>query len=132
MIQIIVFTLDDQYYALNTDKVKEISVKMSASNIPNAPSWVEGLINLRGNVIPLVNLFKLLDQDGELCYNNIIIVKNEEDDVGLMVSAVIKVVNIPEEDLQKNKDLKDGIAGIILMDDEIVNLIDLEKLLSDK
>lgn len=132
MIQIIVFTLDDQYYALNTDKVKEISVKMSASNIPNAPSWIEGLINLRGNVIPLVNLFKLLDQDGELCYNNIIIVKNEEDDVGLMVSAVIKVVNIPEEDLQKTKDLKDGIAGIILMDDEIVNLIDLEKLLSDK
>lgn len=122
--QIIVFTLGDKYYALDTKSVKEISVNLNSSNIPNAPHWVEGLINLRGNVIPLVNLFKLLDQEGDLCYNNVIIVEYDDDDMGLMVSDVIKVVDISEDDVQK--------SSIILLDDLIINLIDIEKLISDK
>ncbi len=126
--QIIVFTLGDKYYALDTQNVKEISNSMDCSKIPNAPDWVEGLINLRGNVIPLINLFKLLDQHldqhGELCYNNVIIVEYNQDDMGLMVSDVIKVVDISEDDIQK--------SSIILLDGLIINLIDIEKLISDK
>lgn len=132
IMQIIVFTLGDKYYALNTDKVEEITTEMVSSSISKAPEWVEGLINLRGSLMPLVNLFKLLDHAGDLCYNNIIIVKQDEDHMGLMVSDVIKVVNIAEEDIQKSRDVKDGLLGIIIMDEEIINLIDIEKLLSSK
>ena len=122
--QIIVFTLGDKYYALDTQNVKEISDNMDCSKIPNAPNWVEGLINLRGNVIPLINLSELLDRPRELCYNNVIIVEYNQDDMGLMVSDVIKVVDISEDDIQK--------SSIILLDELIINLIDIEKLISDK
>jgi purine-binding chemotaxis protein CheW len=124
IMQIIVFTLGDKYYALDTHNVKEISVNMDSSYIPKAPNWVEGLLNLRGNVIPLINLFKLLDLDGRLCYNNVIIVEFNQDDMGLMVSDVIKVVDISEEDIQD--------SSIILLDGKIINLLDIERLISEK
>lgn len=122
--QIIVFTLGEKYYALDTQNVKEISINMDSSHIPNAADWVEGLLNLRGNVIPLINLFKLLNLDGELCYNNVIIVEYNQDDMGLMVSDVIKVVGISDEDIQD--------SSIILLDDKVINLIDIGKLISEK
>lgn len=122
--QIIIFTLGEKFYALDTQYVKEISVKVDTTYIPNTLEWINGLINLRGNVIPLVNLFKLLDQDGDLCYNNVIFVKYQEDDMGLMVSNVVKVVNIDEEEIQD--------SSIIIMDEMVIDLIDLGKLISKK
>lgn len=130
--QIIVFTLGDKYYALNTEIVEEITETIDSTNIPNTPDWIEGLINLRGSVVTLVNLFKLLDRDGDLWYNNIIIIRQDEDHMGLMVSDVVKVTNISEEDLQESTNIDNGITGIILLDDRIVNLIDIKKLLSNK
>lgn len=128
--QIIVFTLDEKYYAISTDRVEEISVNLAFTVVPNAPDWVEGLINLRGNVVTLVNLSKLLHQEQEICYNNIIIIHNEEEKVGLMVKQVIEVMDIQQEEFQKvvKEDL-DGILGIVRRNERIINIVDIDKLL---
>jgi len=129
--QIIVFTLNEKYYAIETDKVEEISKKIPSTTVPNSPNWVEGLINLRGNVVTLLNLSKLLQQDEGICYNNIIIINNEEEKVGLMVREVTKVMDIKPESIQKvTKDIVDGIIGIIQIDEVIINIIDIKILLS--
>ena len=54
--QIILFTLNDRHYAISTDMVEEISKQIPSTNVPNSPEWVEGIINLRGNVVTLLNL----------------------------------------------------------------------------
>lgn len=129
--QIIVFTLNDKHYAITTDKVDEISKQIQSTLVPNSPDWVEGLINLRGNVVTLLNLSKLLHQDDSVCYNNIIIINNDEEKVGLMVKDVVQVMDIKTEDIQKiNNDVLDGILGIVKVDEVIINIIDIEILLS--
>lgn len=128
--QIIVFTLGDKFYALKTDNVEEISKNISPTKVPNAPNWVEGLINLRGNVVTLVNLSKLLHQDTDLCYNNIIIIQNNDEKIGLMVQDVMEVVDIEDSHIEKiSENVEDGIIGIIQLNKEIVNIIDIGILL---
>lgn len=129
--QIIVFTLSSKYYGITTDKVEEISKKINSTLVPNAPSWVEGVINLRGNVVSLLNLSKLLHQDNSVCYNNIIIIKNEEEQVGLMVKDVVQVMDVDNKDIQKlSAENKDEFIGILKTSDKIINIIDIDILLS--
>ena len=128
--QIIVFTLSDKYYAISTDRVEEITKHLAFTLVPNSPDWVEGLINLRGNVVTLVNLSKLLHQEEDMCYNNIIIIHNEEEKVGLLVKDVMEVMNIEEDEFQKvSKEDLDGILGIVRRDGRIINIVDIDKLL---
>ena len=128
--QIIVFTLSDKYYAISTDRVEEISKNLAFTLVPNSPDWVEGLINLRGNVVTLVNISKLLHQDEDVCYNNIIIIHNDEEKVGLMVKDVMEVMDIQPDEFQKiRKEELDGILGIVRRDERIINIVDIDKLL---
>ena len=129
--QIIVFSLNEKYYAITTDKVEEISKQIPSTNVPNSPDWVEGLINLRGNVVTLLNLSKLLQQTDSVCYNNIIIINNENEKIGLMVKDVIQVMDIEDHEIQKlNSSESDGILGILKTSNMVINIIDLDILLS--
>jgi purine-binding chemotaxis protein CheW len=129
--QIIVFTLNDNSYAITTDMVEEISRDIPSTIVPNAPNWVEGLINLRGNVVTLLNLSKLLQQEDSVCYNNIIIINSNDEKVGIMVQEVIQVIDIKDDDIQcLNEDVSDGILGIVQLDDLIINILDIDTLLS--
>lgn len=128
--QIITFTIGDKHYAIATDKVDEISKNINSTLVPNAPSWVEGVINLRGNVVTLLNLSKLLHIEDNLCYN-IIIINNEDEKVGLMVRDVDQVMEVDLGDIQKfNSEDSDGTLGILKLDGEIINIIDIDVLLS--
>lgn len=128
--QIIVFTLGEKYYAISTEKVDEISKKIPSTNIPNSPQWVEGLINLRGNVVTLVNLSQLLQQEDDQCYNNIIIINSTDEKTGILVKDVFEVSNIDNGDIQKITDEEsEHIMGIIRMDGNLINIIDLDNLL---
>lgn len=127
--QIIIFTLNDKYYAINTEIVEEITKTMSFSKVPNSEEWTEGLINLRGNVVTLVNMNKLLLQSEDSCYNNIIIVNNEEEKIGILVKEVMEVVNIEEEKMESFNADKGGIIGIYRIDNRIINILDIHSLL---
>ncbi len=129
--QIIIFTLSDKYYAISTENVEEISRNINITKVPNAPNWVEGLVNLRGNVVTLINLCKLLQQEESICYNNIIIVQNQEEKVAILVKDVIEVANIEEEDIQRvSEESVDGVIGIVRLKDNIINIIDINMLIS--
>ncbi|MDG2830264.1 chemotaxis protein CheW [Vibrio parahaemolyticus] len=82
--QVIVFSLNDKLFAIPTNKIIEITKSMDSIKVPNAPEFIEGLINLRGNVVTLLNLGKILSRDDNICYNNIIILNYEEDMLGLL------------------------------------------------
>ena len=132
MTQIIVFTLNNKYYAFPSESVEEIIKKMTWTTIPQSPEWVQGLINLRGNVITLINFEKLLSPSveiEELCYNNIVIVKNNDEKLAFMVDKVEWVTEIDPAAIQQlANQADDKISGLIQVKDQIVNMINMETL----
>jgi purine-binding chemotaxis protein CheW len=132
--QIIVFTLKEKYYAIPTEDVEEIVKEMPFTHVPKAPSWVEGLINIRGNAITLINLYKLLSNTSEteeLCYNSIIILKNNDKKVAFAVDSVESVSEIDSNDIQMTDyaNAKE-VAGIIRLNNKMISLISMEALFS--
>lgn len=131
--QIIIFTLDKEYYAISTNYVDEIIRDVTVTQVPNTQDWIEGLINLRGNVVTLINLSKFLKINSELCYNDVIIINNEIEKIGIMVNNVEEVTDIDEKDIQQlTKQSRDGVIGIIENKDNIVNILDVNLLLENE
>lgn len=129
--QVIVFTLEEKYYAINTDRVDEITTNTKSTKVPNSQEWIEGLLNLRGNVVSLINLFKLLHHEDDLCYN-IIIINHEEEKLGLTVKNIVGVIDIENRDIEKvNDKVVDGIIGVVKREDHIINIIDINILFSE-
>lgn len=131
--QIIVFKLDQEHFAIATEKIEEITKLLPSINVPKSPYGVEGLINLRGNVVAQISLSKLLHLEEDLCYNNVMIINNNDHKVGLLINEVLKVMDI-DENLIQNVESQNtiGTKGIIQIDGAIVNILDVDELLSEK
>lgn len=131
--QIVIFLLGEKHYGFKTEKVLEISKEANPTIVPNSPDWVEGLVNLRGDIVTMVNLSKVLQLDDTLCYNKFIILEHNDEKIGLMVTDVIEVINMDEEEFQKVDNTENnGVIGIIKLDGEIVNIIDINNLLKNE
>ena len=130
--QVVVFKLNDEQFAVETSKVQSINDMMVITKVPKSKDHIKGLINLRGNVISLLDVNLILDvnkSDDE--QNNIIIVEMQEELVGIAVDQVDEVLDIEEEIIEKVDELnkKAYIKGVINFNDRIVTLIDIDKLL---
>lgn len=131
--QIVIFRLSQKYFAIETDSVVEITKILPAIHVPNSPYGVEGLVNLRGYVVAQINLSKLLHLEEDLCYNNAIIVHNDDHKIGLLVNDVVKVMDLDESLIQLvDKGQQKGIRGIVELDGTIVNVFHVKELLSEK
>lgn len=131
--QIVVFLLGEKHYGFKTEKVLEISKKANPTIVPNSPDWVEGLVNLRGDIVTMVNLSKILQLKDSLCYNKFIILQHKDEKIGLMVTEVNEVINISDDEFQKvDSTENNGIIGIVKLDGEIVNIIDINNLLKNE
>ena len=133
--QILIFRLKDYHFGILTENVIEIMKKNVVKSIPNSPEWVEGLINLRGEVITLVNMYSLLKIDDlnlDDCYNNTVIVKLDENSIALMVDEIIGVTDINENDLQSASENDNSFVGsLITIDDRIINVLELKSLFEE-
>ncbi len=134
----VVFKLNQEYYGLPIEKVISIEKIGEITRIPNAPDYIKGVINLRGEVIPVVNLKKKLNiGDNELNTNSRIIVVNEDEMVvGLVVDFSSEVLEIDREDIDKPPETKDNqlieyISGIGKTSDRLIIILDLLKILMD-
>lgn len=134
----VVFKLNQEYYGLPIEKVVSIEKIGEITRIPNAPDYIKGVINLRGEVIPVVNLKRKLNiGDNELNMNSRIIVVNEDEMVvGLIVDFSSEVLEIDREDIDKPPETKDNqlieyISGIGKTSDRLIILLDLLKILMD-
>ena len=133
--QILTFRLKDYYFAVLTENIVEITKTHDFKKIPKSPEWIEGLINLRGEIITLVNMYSLLKIDEftiEDCYNNTIITKLENNSIALMVDEVIGVTDIEEEDLQTVSDQENThVKSLVTIDNQIVNILELKSLFEE-
>ncbi len=137
--QVVSFRLGDEEFGIDISKVKEINKLSNISKVPNAPEYVEGIVNLRGMIVPLVALRTKLRMPRK-DYNNktrIVIVDFEGKNVGLIVdevSEVLRVENSAKEDPSFiSNDIKNEyIDSFVKMGEKILILLDLQPILKVK
>jgi len=101
--QLIVFTLEEQEYGIDISYTKEIVRIPPITKIPNMPSFMEGVINLRGKVIPVINLKKkfAFAQSEKTMDHRLLILDLEGINLGIIVDDVSEVVKINEQAIEK-------------------------------
>ena len=135
VIQLVGFRLDNEDYAIAITKIQEIILMKPITRIPQVPDFIEGLINLRGSVIPIVNLRKRFglpprEIDDE---TRTIVVNVHEKTVGCVVDAVTQVMRINRDQIQSpplgvmavNHQY---LAGLAKLDDRLMIILDIDKL----
>jgi purine-binding chemotaxis protein CheW len=130
--QIVVFKLGEEHFAVETEKVQSINDMMVITAVPNAPSHIKGLINLRGNIKSLVDINLLLNANSTGDQQNIIILTVEDEEIGITVDEVEEVLVIDENLIQKmdNEQGSPYIKGILNYDNILLTIIDIDKLLN--
>ncbi|MDD6795393.1 MAG: chemotaxis protein CheW [Clostridiaceae bacterium] len=130
--QIVVFKLGEEHFAVETERVQGINDMMGITKVPKAPSYIKGLINLRGNIKSLVDVNLLLHANSTGEQQNIIILTVEDEEIGITVDEVEEVLDIDEKLIQKmeNNQSSPYIKGILNYDDKLFTIIDIDKLLN--
>ena len=137
------FTLADETYGMGILKVKEIIGMMSVTSVPRTPEFVKGVINLRGKVIPVVDLrlkfaMEAIPYTDRTC---IIVVEIDTDEqtvlIGIVVDAVSEVLNIREEEIENTPTFgsrldTDYIMGMAKMDGGVKILLNIDHVLSSQ
>ena len=130
--QIVVFRLGEEHFAVDTERVQGINDMMVVTKVPKAPSYIKGLINLRGSIKSLVDINLLLNLDSNNEQQNIIILKVLDEEVGISVDEVEEVLDVEERDIQKVEANANSqyIKGIINIDGRLLTIIDIDNLLN--
>lgn len=138
LLQLVTFRLGDEEFGVNILNVEEINRMVEITRVPNAPSFVEGVINLRGRVIPIINLRKRFGLDNKEMDRDtrIMVMDINGSTVGMVVDAVSEVLRIPSDTVVAAPAITNGInsryiKGIGKLDDRLIILLDLEKLFKD-
>jgi purine-binding chemotaxis protein CheW len=137
--QYLTFALGEEEYGVEILKVQEIKGYTPATPVPNTPEYIKGVMNLRGTIIPVVDLRAKLALN-ETEYNQftvIIVVTVGTKVVGLIVDSVSDVLNIRNSDVQKPPDFgstvnTDSISGMAKAGEKIVMLLDIDKVLNEE
>jgi purine-binding chemotaxis protein CheW len=135
--QFLTFTLEDEEYGIEILRVQEIKGFSKIRPIPNAPAYIKGVMNLRGTVVPVVDLRSRFGMR-EAEYNQftvIIVVSVGAKVVGLVVDAVSDVLNIRKDQIEESPEMGDGLdnsffRGMGKVGDKLVLLLNIDKLVA--
>jgi purine-binding chemotaxis protein CheW len=135
--QLVVFDLASEYYGVDIGDVREIIRMQNVTRVPGTPVYMEGVINLRGKVVPVVDLRKRLDLKvrQQTKESRIVVVDIGGKDVGVIVDGVTEVLRIPLSSVEPPSQMianSDSayIRGIAKLGDKLVILLDLDKVLA--
>lgn len=139
IIQLVNFRIRDEEFGVDIGSVKEISRVIDITHIPQAPAFIKGVINLRGQVIAVIDLakqFGLAPQERLPETAKIIVIEIKGQRVGVLVDDVPEVLKIATENIEPTPELiqskvkKDYIKGVGKLENRLIILLDLEKVLA--
>lgn len=136
ILQLVTFTLATEEYAVEILKVQEINRMKEITRVPNAPYYVEGVINLRGKVIPVVSLRKFfgLPEEEDRTKQKIMIMDIQGTTIGLIVDSVSEVLRISSSVVEPPPPMTysvstEFISGIAKLEDRLIILLDMDRLI---
>lgn len=135
-IQMLTFTLDNVMYGVNVNQVREVKNFEGVTPVPYAPIYVKGVTNLRGEVIPVIDLrkrFGIAEDNSQ--GTNIMIIVQDKHPVGIMVDSVMEVLTLPKSDIEANPDnliidKSEAVTGVAKHEKDLIILLDLLKIIS--
>ncbi|MBU1004139.1 MAG: chemotaxis protein CheW [Proteobacteria bacterium] len=137
LIQLVTFSIGEEEFGVDILKVQEIIRTMEITKVPKAPEFVEGVINLRGNVIPIIDLRKRFGLETRIHdkHTRIIVIEINKMVVGFVVDSVSEVLRIPSNTVEPPPPVVSGleseyISGVGKLEDRLLILLDLDRLLS--
>jgi purine-binding chemotaxis protein CheW len=137
--QIVVFELCSEYYGVNIASVESIIKMQPITKMPQAPWFVEGITNLRGKVLPVIDLRKRFELVAEEANKDsrIIIIRIHQKEVGMIVDGVSEVLTVAEEAVEAAPAItttvdSSFITGIAKIDQRLVILLDLKKVFTSE
>ncbi|MCB0281019.1 MAG: purine-binding chemotaxis protein CheW [Calditrichae bacterium] len=138
--QFLTFAIAKQQYGIDIKSVTEIIGVQKITDLPDLPSFVKGVINLRGKVIPVIDVRLRFGMD-ERAYDErtcIVVVNINDTSVGLVVDTVSEVMNIPESNIEappkinKKADGNRFVKGLGKIDEDVKIILDTQKLLFEE
>jgi len=135
-IQIVNFTVGDVNYGAPVEQVREVRDVQAVTPVPGAPSYVEGVTNLRGQIITVMDLRKRLDiEETQESAQKIIVIEMGKAAVGVVVDTVTEVSTIAEADIERNiqvtKKLEEYVVGVGKQGEKLIVILDLAKIIAD-
>lgn len=134
--QCVVLNLAKEEYGIDIQKVQIIEKVSAITRVPKAPNFIKGVINQRGEIIPVMSLrikFNLPDIE-YTDINRIIIVKIEDDSIGIIVDSVKEVLTFSSSNIENVQNITSGpesefVLGVGKVNERIITLLDLRKLI---
>jgi purine-binding chemotaxis protein CheW len=141
--QLVTFQLGEELYGINIMDVKEIVRVQAIRAIPNAPTYVEGIFNLRSEIIPIINLHKrfhlkkLLTSEEDELLSGFVILDIDGMKLGIIIDRISRVVTIEQEDIQPPPQMFSGIGaeyilGVVRQENGYLIILDIRDLFNPK
>jgi len=137
-LQVVVFSLNDELCGAETSQVNEIVKYQEINKVPRMPKFIEGLINLRGKVVPVINLNKRfeLGETNVTKKTKIIITQINEGFLGFIVNDVSEIVKFSSENIEVapdiiNKSGNEYLKYVCKKEEKIISILDLKCILSE-
>jgi purine-binding chemotaxis protein CheW len=139
VLQWVTFQLEQETYGINVMQVQEVLRYSEIAPVPGAPSYVLGIINLRGNVVTVIDTrLRFGLQSTEITDNSrIVIIESEQQVIGILVDSVAEVVYLKSSDIDSAPNVGTDesarfIQGVSNREGELLILVDLDKMLTDE
>lgn len=136
LLQLVTFKVGSEEFGIEIFSVKEIIRMLNITKVPKAPDFVEGVVNLRGKVIPIIDMRKRFGMDSlnHDKHTRIVVVEMENVMVGYVVDAVSEVLRIPSDTVEPPPSVVAGIDaeyinGVGKLENRLLIMLDLNKLL---
>jgi len=141
--QLVTFQLGEELYGVNIMDVKEIVRVQAIRTIPNAPTYVEGIFNLRSEIIPIINLHKrfhlrkLITSEEDELLSGFVILDIDGMKLGVIIDRISRVVTIEREDIQPPPQMFSGIGaeyiqGVVRQEEGYLIILDIRDLFNPK
>lgn len=137
--QLVVFALGKEEFGIEISRVREIVRLQNVTAIPQALEYVMGIVNLRGQIVPIVDLntrFRITENgNSEESLKRIIVVNMEGQDIGILVDGVSEILRVPDESIDSTPSIMSGgistdfIEGIAKVDDRLIIILDLNRII---
>ncbi len=136
--QVVIFILNNELCSVEASMVFKIEKYSEVSTIPQMPDYIKGLYNLRGRVVPVVDLNKRFSMgDSEITKKTKIIITEKDGQLfGFMVNNVLEIINLKDDSIDKSDAIikvnnKKYIKGVGKKDDKLFSIIDLNEVLRE-
>ena len=135
--QMVVFRLAEEQFAVTVSQVQEINRLSRITKVPRAPEYVEGVVNLRGDVIPVIDLrkrFELATREYNQ-FNRIIVSDFDKKKVGIIVDEVLEVLRVPKKNVEpapgivQESNIQNFLEGLANLGERMIMMLDLKNIL---